>query len=148
MDGVERVHYPDLLVETTEAKELWEVKLRSEALNPAVLARASCLSCILPRWGYGYRTMLGEDLARQPRLNNASLLLSLGTRAINDCEREDVRRAMGDRGRLVWSEACRGDYGPKGRENLCGLVLRGELTINMNSPVLPTTQFVARKGGL
>jgi hypothetical protein len=148
MDGVERIHCPDILVETTGGKELWEVKPRSKALEPEFLARTAVFSCALPKWGYEYRTVLGEDLAIQPRLNNASLLLILGTRAVNDCDREDVRRAMGDRGRLVWSEACRGDYGANGRENLCGLVLRGVLTIDMNSPVLPTTQFVARNGGL
>jgi hypothetical protein len=146
MDGMERIHYPDILVTTTRGKQLWEVKPRSNALEPEVLARAASLSRDLPRWGYEYRTVLAEDLARQPRLGNANVLLSLGKRAVSDCEWEDVRRTSAGQGALVWSEACAGDYGPKGREILCGLVLRGVLTIDMNVPISPTTEFVARKG--
>jgi hypothetical protein len=49
---------------------------------------------------------------------------------------------------LVWSEACSGIYGPKGREIICGLVLRGVLTIDMNATISLSTEFVAKKGGL
>jgi hypothetical protein len=101
LDGVERVHYPDILVTTTAGKQLWEVKLRSNASEPEVLARANFLSRALPRCGYEYRTVFGEDLARQPRLNNANLLLSLGKRAVSDCEWEDVRRTVAEQGALV-----------------------------------------------
>jgi hypothetical protein len=146
--GVERVHYPDILVATTGRKQLWEVKLRSNALVPEVLARATFLSHALPRWGYEYRTVFGEDLARQPRLNNANLLLSLGNLAVSDCEWEDVRRIVADQGALVWSEASSGNYGAKGREILSSLVLRGVLTIDMNSPISPATEFVPKNGGL
>src|SRR5882757_3729479 len=31
LNGVERVHYPDILVTTTAGKQFWEVKLRSNA---------------------------------------------------------------------------------------------------------------------
>lgn len=147
-DGVERVHYPDILVTTHQGKQLWEVKPRSDAVEPEVLARDTFLSRVLPRWGYKYRTVLAEDLSRQPRLSNANLLLSLGKRALSDCEWEDVRRTMADHESLVWSEACAGNYGPKGREILCSLVLRGVLAIDMNVSISLTTEFVTRKGGL
>lgn len=146
MGEVKRVHYPDILVTTIEGKEVWEVKPRCRALEPEVLARTALLSRVLPRWGYEYRMIFAEDLARQPRLNNASLLLRLGTRAVDDCEWEVIRRTVEQTGRLVWSEACRGDYGAKGCEVLCGLVLRGVLAIDMNSPVSPTTQVAALRG--
>jgi len=148
MDGLERIHYPDILATTAEGKELWEVKPRSKALEPEVLARTALLSRALPKWGYAYRMMFAEDLARQPRLSNANLLLSLGKRALSDCEWEDVRRTMAVQESLVWSEACAGNYGLKGREILCSLVLRGVLAIDMNVPISPTSEFVARKGGL
>lgn len=148
LDGVERVHYPDILVTTTGGKQLWEVKHRSNASEPEVLARAAFLSRALPGWGYGYQTVFGEDLARQPRLNNANLLLRFGKRAVNDCEWEGVRRALEEQEPLVWSEAISGNYGARGREILSSLVLRGVLTIDMNSPISPTTEFVAKKGGL
>jgi hypothetical protein len=148
MDGVERIHYPDILITTAGTKQLWEVKPRSKALEPEGIARTALLSQALPRWGYAYRMMFAEDLAREPHLSNANLLLSLGKRAVSDCEWEDVRRTMAEQDSLVWSEACAGNYGPKGREILCSLVLRGVLTIDMNAPISPTTEFVARKGGL
>jgi hypothetical protein len=148
MDGVARIHYPDILVTTPQGKQLWEVKPRSNAVEPEVLARAAFLSRVLPHWGYKYRTVLAEDLSRQPRLSNANLLLSLGKRVVSDCEWEDVRRTMAEQGTLLWSEACAGNYGPKGREILCSLVLRGVLTIDMNVPISPGTEFVGRKGGL
>jgi hypothetical protein len=148
MDGVVRTHYPDILVTTSGGKQLWEVKPRSNALEPEVLARAAFLSRVLPRWGYEYRTVLAEDLARQPRLSNANLLLSLGKRTVTDCEWEDVRRTMAEQASLVWSEACAGNYGARGREILCGLVLRGVLAIDMNVPISPTTEFLVRNGGL
>jgi hypothetical protein len=148
MDGLERTHYPDILVTATGGKQLWEIKPRSYALEPEVLARAAFLSRVLPRWGYDYRTVLAEDLARQPRLGNANLLLSLGKRAVSDCEWEDVRRTMAEQGSLFWSEACAGNYGARGREILCNLVLRGALTIDMNLPIWSATEFTARKGGL
>jgi hypothetical protein len=148
MDGVERIHYPDILVTTTGGKQLWEVKPRSNASEPEVLARAAFLSRVIPGWGYEYRTVLAEDLASQPRLSNANLLLSLGKRAVSDCEWEDVRRTIAEQGTLVWAEACAGNYGARGRDILCSLVLRGVLTIDMNAPISLSTEFVARKGGL
>jgi hypothetical protein len=148
MDGVVRIHYPDILVTAAGGKQLWEVKTRSNALEPEVLARAAFLSCVLPRWGYEYRTVLAEDLARQPRLGNANLLLSLGKRAVSDCEWEDVRRTVAEHESLLWSQACAGNYGMRGRETLCSLVLRGVLTIDMSLPISPTTEFVTTKGGL
>ena len=148
LNGVEKVHYPDILVTTTGGRQLWEVKLRSDASEPEVLARATFLSRALPRWGYEYRTVFGEELAKQPRLNNANLLLSLGKRAVSDCEWEDVRRTVTERGALVWSEAISGNYGAKGREILSSLVLRGVLTIDINSPISPATEFVAKNGSL
>ena len=148
MDGLERTHYPDIVVTMAGRQQLWEVKPSSNAVVPEVLARTAVLSRVLPRWGYEYRTVLAEDLTRQPRLGNANLLLSLGKRAVSDCEWENVRRTMAEQGSLVWSEACAGNYGPKGREILCSLVLRGALIIDMNAPISPATEFVARKGGL
>jgi hypothetical protein len=148
LDGVEKIHFPDILVTTTGGKQLWEVMPRSCAFGPEILARATFLSRVLPKWGYEYRTVLAEDLSRQPRLTNANLLLSLGKRTVSDCEWEDVRRIMAGQESLVWSKACAGNYGARGREILCSLVLKGMLIIDINVPISPCTEFVARKGGL
>lgn len=145
LDGQSRTHYPDILVEKSGRKELWEVKPESEAEKPDVLVRSTLLIQGLPSWGYAYRLVLAKDLAMQPRQANAGLLLGLGRRAVTDCEQECIRRALPRRGSLLWSDACRGEYGPRGREILCSLVLRGILTIDLNLPISPSTRFVARK---
>lgn len=146
LDGQTRSHFPDILVETNSRKELWEVKPESKALELDVATRTEFLAEALPAWGYSYRLALASELARQPRQKNAFLLLGLGRRAIADCERESIRRALARQGSLLWSDACRGEYSVRGREILCNLVLSGILAIDMNSPILPATRFVARKG--
>jgi hypothetical protein len=146
MDGIKRIHYPDILVTTDEGKELWEVKPRFKALEPEILERTQFLSRELPKWGYDYKIVHAEDLRRQPLLGNASLLLLFGTPEINDREREEIRREVDESGGLVWSKACSGDYGVKGRENLCSLVLRGMLTFDINAAISPNTRFVVRRG--
>ncbi len=147
LTGVERVHYPDILVTTTTGKQLWKSStdptLRKPRFSPGQL-----FFRMLFRGGLRYQTVFGEDLARQPRLNNANLLLRLGKRVVSDCEWEGVRRALAEQGELVWSEAISGNYGTKGREILSSLVLRGVLTIDMNSPISPATEFVAKNGGI
>lgn len=145
LDGQARSHYPDILVEKNGRKELWEVKPESAAEEQKVAARTALLVRGLPFWGYIYRVVLANDLAMQPRLANSRFLLGFGRRAVTDCEQEFVRRALNRQGSLLWSDACRGGYGPSGREILCNLVLRGELTIDLNSPIAPSTRFVARK---
>lgn len=145
LEGQTRSHYPDILVEKKWTKELWEVKQKSETEEQEIAIRTSLLVQQLPIWGYTYRVVLANDLAMQPQLANSRLILGFGRRAVTDCEQEFVRRALNRQGSLLWSDACRGGYGPSGREILCNLVLRGELTIDLNSPIAPGTRFVARK---
>ena len=147
LDGQSRSHYPDILVEKNGRMELWEVKPEPQAEQPDVVRRTALLIQELPLWGYAYRVVLAKDLAMQPRQANACFLLGLGRRAPTDCDRELVRRTLNRHGSLLWSDACRGEYGPRGREILCSLVLRGVLTIDLNLQISPTTRFVARKEG-
>jgi hypothetical protein len=145
LDGQSRSHYPDILVEKNGRKELWEVKPESQAEKPEVVTRTTLLSQGLPCWGYTYKVVLARDLAMQPRQCNACFLLGLGRRAVTDCEQEFIRRTLARHGSLLWSDACSGEYGPRGREIFCSLVLRGVLTIDLNLPISPSTRFVARK---
>ena len=147
LDGQARSHYPDILVVKSGRKELWEVKPESEEQEQRIAARTALLVHGLPLWGYTYRVVLAKDLAMQPRLTNSHFLLGLGRHKVTECEQEFISRALKRQGRLLWSDACRGGYGPWGREILCGLVLRGVLTIDLNSPITPGTRFVAGKEG-
>ena len=145
LDGQLRCHYPDILVEQNGRKELWEVKNEAQAEEPEVVSRTKLLTKELPRWGYTYLVVLAQDLAMQPRLANACFLLGFGRIAVSDCEQELIRQVVKCHGFLRWSDACCGRYGSRGREILCSLVLRGVLTIDLNTPILPSTCFVYRK---
>jgi hypothetical protein len=148
INGETRSHFPDILVQAHGKKEFWEVKPESKALEPEVAARTALLIRSLPVWGYAYRVVLDTELAAQPRQRNAFFLLGYGRKPATDCERESIRRAMNRCGALLWSDVCNGEYGPRGRNVVCSLVLRGVLTVDMNSPVSANTRFVARKGEL
>jgi hypothetical protein len=139
LDGQPRCHYPDILVEKDSRKELWEVKNEARAEELEVVSRTKLLTEELPRWGYTYL------VAMQPRLTNACILLGFGRSAVSDCEQEFIRRTLKQHGSLLWSDACCGKYGPRGREIFCGLVLRGMLTIDLNFPISSSTPFVSRK---
>jgi len=146
IDGVKRIHYPDILVVRAKEMEIWEVKPRVEALQPDVRVRTRFLAQALLLWGYTYRIVLGEDLARQPHLDNISYLLRFGNKPVTDYDYEVIRRALSQKGFLTWSEACCGHYGAKGRENICSLVVRGVLSIDMDLPLSPATQFHPCRG--
>jgi hypothetical protein len=145
LDGQLRRHYPDILVERKGRKELWEVKSEARAKELEIATRTKLLIEELPRWGYTYLVVLAKDLAIEPRLANAGLLLRFGRSAVSDCEREFIRQTVNRYGSLLWSDAGSGKYGPRGREILCSLVLRGVLTIDLNSPISSGTRFIARK---
>jgi hypothetical protein len=145
MDGVQRVHYPDILVATKKGKELWEVKHDLQSVSAEIRLRTELMSLALPRWGYTYRLVYGSDLAQQPRLSNADRLLRLGRRGVTECERESIRLTLKQHGALHWSEACAGGYGPRGREVVCRLTLDGTLVMDMNAVWTLQTCFIARK---
>jgi len=125
LGGQPRRHYPDILVQKKNGqKELWEVKGEAHAEELEIAARTRLLIEELPQWGF---------------------LLGFGRSAVSDCEQEFIRQTVKQHGSLLWSDACCGNYGSRGFEILCSLVLRGSLTIDMNSPISPSTRFIAGK---
>ncbi|WP_433968295.1 TnsA endonuclease N-terminal domain-containing protein [Tunturiibacter gelidiferens] len=147
-DGVSKTHFPDILVETKGCKKLWEIKPEAEAIRPEVASRTTLLAQHLPRWGYSYRVVLDHELARQPRLRNADRLLSFGRDTVTECEQEFIRLALKRCGALVWSDACAGAYGSRGREILCHLALNGTLSLDMNATWSADTRFTTGKAGI
>jgi len=144
-DGVVRSHVPDILIEYSDRKELWEVKVESEALTPEIAARTVLMHGLAP-WGYTYKVVLAAKLAAQPRLNNAMYLQRFGgLRAVSPEERESIRQVLKRTGYLLWGDACRGIYGLHGREILCRLALEGLLSLDLTSVWTENTRFFAKK---
>lgn len=146
-DGELKRHYPDVLVETQHGKEIWEIKSDSEALQDEIVARTAFLSGALRQYGFAYRLVLAGDLERSPRIENATILLRHGRRVPTECERECMRSLLKRTPALNWGDACRGTYGPKGRDVLCRLVLEGVLHFNIELPLSSSTQFLYINGG-
>jgi hypothetical protein len=144
-DGQEARHYPDLLVTINGAKELWEVKACADAHSDEVRRRTEILMDGLPHLGFQYRIKLAENLAIQPRLDNACLLLKFGRQPITQVERWQFERLLEERPSLIWGEACAGTYGLRGREVLCRLVLDGVMSIEMYQPITDMTEFLAAR---
>lgn len=147
-DGGVRTHFPDILVEYEDRKELWEVKLESEALKPEVAARTALLGG-LNTWGYTYKVAIAGELASQPRLKNVMRLHHFGgLRAVAPEEHESIRLKLKHSPYLVWSEACSGTYGTRGREILCRLALEGVLRVDTTAPWTDATRFLPGREAL
>ena len=144
MHGEIHDHYPDVLVERTASKHLWEIKPREQAEKPEVLERTRILQASLPRWNYSYELMVAEELATQPRLSIAVRLLRFGRPAVPLLERERVRRILESVPFVCWSQATSGLLGPLGRAALCRLTLEGEVECEWNQPLGPSTRFFLR----
>jgi hypothetical protein len=149
LDGSTHSHVPDILLARDGQKELWEIKTAENARHVRVMKRSSLLSRILPQWGYTYRVVESDELSVEPRLSNATILLRFGgSYVVSDFEREFIRRALKGCDGITWSNACAGEYGLRGREIVCSLVLRGELSIAMDQPLGFGTHFIPRNGEL
>jgi hypothetical protein len=139
-DGLEKTHYPDILVEYRDHKELWEVKSDSDAAKAEFIQRTTILDG-LASWGYRYRVALARELKAQPRLMNAMQLAHFGRREVTVQQRESIRVLLSRCVSLTWGNACLGDYGDKGREALCRLVLEGKLSFDLSSSWSPDSKF-------
>ena len=134
LDGETHNHYPDFLVMSEMAKELWEVKPLSDAKKPENVARTELLTAELPDLGFSYRLIVAEDLAQEPRLSNVITLLKFGRFPISPLARERIRRLFLQSGTINWGVVKCGDIGPIGRQIVCRLVLEGVVGFNIEKP--------------
>lgn len=94
LNGATFYHFPDILFKTRCSKHLWEVKPRSKACHPDVVARTALMRSALPSLGYQYDLVIGEDLARKDRLTNVRKLLTRGRRDVPPLLREQIRQVF------------------------------------------------------
>lgn len=133
LNGENHIHFPDVLVQRGQSRELWEIKPRQEALRFQYIERTRFLEATLPSFGYQYRMVLADELSAQPRLSNVLMLLKYGREPVGDVEREHVRNILGRLPSINWAAAVRGDLGPRGRALLCRLALDGVLTVDIET---------------
>lgn len=134
-------HYPDLMVITNNHREFWEVKTESDANNPEVAERTAFLTQALPEYGYSYRVVFAEVLAKQPRLDNVKRLNKLGRRPVSIIDAERIRRLFIHEPVISW-----GAFEQQPHERLCmisRLILEGKLNIDLNQPISPATSILS-----
>jgi hypothetical protein len=130
LDGIMHKHFPDILVEFTSGKELWEVKEWADAVDPVVSRRTEMLTAELPAWGFTYRVVLADDLAKQPRLANINKLLLFGNRPVPIIEREQIRQAFLSEGSIPWCSFMEAES-LDARYYASRLILEGMLMVNL-----------------
>lgn len=141
LNGEVHTHYPDTLVQWGTSRELWEIKPSTQALKPEYTERTRLLEAALPQLGFAYRLVLAEDLAKEPRLSNVLTLLKFGRAPVAGLPLEQIRRAIGEGGKLTWGDVVAGALGNHGRNHICRLVLEGKVSTNLENPLTSSTIF-------
>jgi hypothetical protein len=141
LNGELHRHYPDALVYIDDFKEFWEIKSERDALEPETVARTELLTVALPKMGFRYRMVIGEDLAREPRRSNVSTILQFGRCDVTLIDRERVRRKLASERAIVWGDVLDGALGKNGRNHICRLILEGILAFDFEQPLCRQTML-------
>lgn len=137
LNGVERRHYPDFMVIQDHQREFWEVKTKADANSAEVAERTAFLTEALPLYGYSYRIVFAEALAKQPRLGNVKRLNKLGRYPVSSLEQERIRRLFSSE--LIISWGVFEQQSPQALRNISRLILEGKLSIDFNQSITPAT---------
>lgn len=144
LNGEEREHVPDSLVEFPEVKEFWEVKPLKYAMDDDVLTRTRLMTAELPKLGYQYRLVLAEDVGDTARLAIARHLLKFGRANPDPLIREQIRVALTRLPFITWGAVADGAFGPSGRGAVCRMTLEGVLGCDAETSIDRFTQFYPR----
>lgn len=141
LNGENHTHYPDVLVESGQSHELWEIKPRADALAAEVDARTKFLETALPNFGFTYRVVIAEDLKREPHLTNVLTFLKYGRGQVAAFDRERIRKLLAATHVLRWGAAASGTLGANGRAVLSRLVLEGFISVDLDQPLCTESVF-------
>lgn len=117
------------------------MKPADKASDLFVQARTDLMRKELPRFGFGYRLALAEDLAQPGRLKAARLLADFGHGAVTQVQRENVRRLFSRNSSITWGDVRRGLLPPLTRQVIARLTLEGDLACNWSAPITDATKF-------
>lgn len=139
LNGNQRRHYPDFMVIEGKNREFWEVKTESDANSSEVAERTAFLAEVLPEYGYGYRVVYAEVLAKQPRLDNVKRLNKLGRQPISSLDRERIRHLFKLEQAISWGLL--EEKFPQILRIVSRLILEGMLSIDFNQPIFSDTSI-------
>jgi hypothetical protein len=140
VDGELRTHYPDILIERSSKKELWEIKSDLDEEPTDVFRRTELLKVLLAEKGFRYRLISGVDLKQSAELHNSKLLLKFGRYSINVIALESARLLLESNGVrqsdfLIYKDIV------KDKSLLYSLVLKGIVTFDQSQRIEPKTLF-------
>jgi len=139
LNGEQRRHYPDFMVIESNCREFWEVKTKDDANMLEVSERTAHLTQALPDYGYGYRVVLAEALAKQPRLGNVKRLNKLGRLPVSIIEQERIRRLFTEQPTISWGVF--EQHSTDAIRNISRLILEGKLSIDLNQVITSATNI-------
>ena len=139
LNGEQRRHYPDFMVVERNYREFWEVKTEADANSLEVSERTAHLTQVLPEYGYGYRIVSAEVLAKQPRLDNVKRLNKLGRQPVSLLEIERIRRLFTQQPAISWGIF--EQHSADAIRNISRLILEGMLSIDLNQVITSATNI-------
>lgn len=141
-EGVEREHFPDLLVQFLDGVEVWEIKDSMDSDCPDIKRRTELMVQLFEQFGIRYRLLYVDKKHLKGTDAYSKSIRRYGRLPISPVEREYARRTFAEQKMISWGFILRGGFGDKGRSIVGRLLLEGELTANDQSQaLLPTTKI-------
>jgi len=104
IDGVVGKHFPDILFLENGTLHVCEVKPKRGADKEEVRIRTEFFTKYLPKLGYSYSLVTGEELSCQLQLLNARTILKFGRIQIDNVSREIIRVYFLTNDSISWLE--------------------------------------------
>ena len=141
-----RIHFPDIYVETAEARIFKEVKEDKEVDDYYIQKRTEYLSAVLPTQGYFYELLTESEINIEPRLSNSKYLLKYGRTPVELIDKHNIVQMVMDAGYIHWGEIVSGFFGHYGISKVSRLILEGVLAIDMNAEWIGDTRVTLTMG--
>ena len=143
-EGVDRIHFPDVLIEFHDGIEVWEIKDSRSSDRSGAISRTNLLVPLFAQLGIRYRLVFVNKKCQTGIEAYSLSMLRLGRLPITQIEREFSRRAFTQQKAMFWSEIRAGSLGERGPNIVARLLLEGELTSSDRSRALsPETKIFA-----
>jgi len=130
IDGVLGKHFPDILFIENGSLYVCEVKPKRGADKEEVRIRTKFLTKYLPKLGYSYSLVTGEELSDQIQLLNARTILKFGRPHIDNTSREILRVYFLTNEKICWLEDIYANSDVDIRRVLSRLTLEGVLVFD------------------
>jgi hypothetical protein len=141
INGVAAKHYPDIVVAKDGELQVWEIKPAKEANKEDVRIRTGFLTEYLPKIGYSYHVVTGEQLSNKLLLDNARTILKFGRAPIDSTSREIMRVYFLSNDSINWLDDLYTNPGVDIRCILSRLTLEGLLAFDSSDEISEGTVF-------